>query len=134
MALAEPFQTSPDDPADDHLLDPETEAAIDAALERARLEPELPTVVEAVFHPGPVHNYLMVRLSDGRRLLIPREMLTELAGATDEELEDIRIPQPATFIYWPQLDEGLHVHEFLAHRWPVAGPGAGFSWPEERAA
>ena len=98
-------------------LDPELEAEIDVALERAQLAPEPPYVLEAVFHPEPELQFLMLKLSTGRRLLIPREELLALRNATDEQAQDIRILSSATTIYWPQLDDGLHVPEFLEHDW-----------------
>ena len=122
MALAEPVQTYDEDPLDDAPLDPETEREIDAALERARLAPEQPCILEAVYHPGPTHSYLMIRLSDERRLLIPREELPEIANATEEQIADMRIPQPANTIWWPQLDDGLYLPEFLVHRWHTEKP------------
>ena len=122
MALAEPVQAYIEEPLEDLPLDPETEAEIDTALERARLAPDQPSILEAVYHPGPVHSYLMVRLSDERRLLVPREDLPELANATDEQIADMRIPQPANTIWWPQLDDGLYLPEFLAHRWHTGKP------------
>ncbi len=122
MAVAESPQTHVEDALDDIPLDPETEADIDAALERARLAPEEPSILEAVYYPGPVHNYLMVRLSDGRRLLIPRETLSELQDATEAQIHDMRIPLPANTIWWPQLDDGLYLPEFLAHRWHTEKP------------
>ena len=134
MAVAEPIQSYDDDPLDDEPLDPETEAAIDAALERARLAPPQPDILEAVYYPGPVHDYLMVRLSDGRRLLIPRETLSELLNATDEQIHDMRIPQPANTIWWPQLDDGLYMPEFLAHRWHTEKPVSECPFLESKAA
>jgi len=79
------------------------EAEVDAAMEAARNAPELPTIIEASYHPEPGLEFLKLRLSDGRRLLIPREELGELKNATAE--------------HWPQLDDGLQLEDFLEYRW-----------------
>ena len=102
---------------DRHSNDLTTDEEIDAALERARSAPEPPRVLEAVFRPEPELQFLMLKLSTGRRLFIPREELLALRNATDEQAQDICILNPATVVYWPQLDDGLHVPEFLQYSW-----------------
>src|ERR1039458_9582740 len=59
-----------------------TDEEIEAALEEARNAPEEPLIIEAAYRPEPGLEFLMLRLSDGRRLLIPREELDELKNAT----------------------------------------------------
>lgn len=94
-----------------------TEEQIDAALEEARFAPEEPRIVEAVFRPEPGLDFLMLKLSDGRRLLIPREELGELKNATPAQASEIVIGPNGTDIYWPQLDDGLYLPDFLEYRW-----------------
>ena len=94
-----------------------TDEEIDAALEKARNEPPETTIVEAAYHPEPGLEFLMLKLSDGRRLLIPREELSELTNATPEQAADLQIGPHGVDIWWPQLDDGLYLPDFLEHRW-----------------
>ena len=59
----------------------------------------------------------MLQLSNGRRLLIPREMLGELKDATPEQAADLQIGPHGVHVWWPQLDDGLYLPDFLEHRW-----------------
>jgi len=94
-----------------------TDADIDAALERAKAFDSFPRIVEAAYRSGPGLDFLMLRLSDGRRLLIPREDLGELKNATPEQAADLTIGPNGVDIYWPQLDDGLYLPDFLEYRW-----------------
>jgi hypothetical protein len=44
--------------------------------------------VEASYRPEPGLEFLMLKLSDGRRLLVPREELGELKNATPQQAAD----------------------------------------------
>jgi len=103
-----------------------TDEEIDAALEAARNAPEIPLLVEATFRPEPGLNCLILKLSDGRRLLVPREDLDELDGATDEQAKEIVLVPTRTGLWWPQLDTGIELSHFLEYRWgtPKAEPSA----------
>jgi hypothetical protein len=94
-----------------------TDEEIEAALEEARNAPEEPLIVEAAYYPEPGLEFLKLRLSDGRRLLIPREDLHELKNATAEQAKDLFIVPTATAVWWPQLDDGLYLPDFLEYRW-----------------
>ena len=94
-----------------------TDEEIDAALEAARNAPEEPLVVEAAYRGEPGLEFLMLKLSDGRRLLIPREELGELKNATVEQATDLIIVPTGSAVWWPQLDDGLYLPDFLEHRW-----------------
>jgi hypothetical protein len=94
-----------------------TDEEIDAALERAKEFDSFPRIVEAMYRPESGLEFLMLRLSDGRRLLIPREELGELKYATPEQASDLRIGPNGVDIWWPQLDDGLYLPDFLEHRW-----------------
>jgi hypothetical protein len=100
-----------------HPNDLTTDEEIDAALEKARNEPPEITILEASYHPEPGMEFLMLKLSDGQRLLVPKEQLGELKHATPEQAVDLRIGQHGVDIWWPQLDDGLYLPEFLKHRW-----------------
>jgi hypothetical protein len=94
-----------------------TDEEIDAALERAKEFDSFPRIVEAIYRPEPGLEFLMLRLGDGRRLLIPREELGELQHATAEQASDLKIGPNGVDIWWPQLDDGLYLPDFLEHRW-----------------
>ncbi len=98
-----------------------TDEEIDAALERAKAFDDFPRIVEAAYHPEPGFEFLMMKLSDGRRLLVPREELSELKNATPEEAKDLQIGPHGLDIWWPQLDDGLYLPDFLEYRWVKAG-------------
>lgn len=100
-----------------HPNDLTTDEQIDRAIEEARLLEDEPRILEAVFRSEPGLDFLMLRLSDGRRLLIPREELSELKNATADQASEIVIGPNGSDIYWPKLDDGLYLPEFLEHRW-----------------
>jgi len=98
-----------------------TDEEIDAMLERSKEFDSFPRIVEASYRPADA--FLMLRLSDGRRLLIPKEDLPELKNATDEQAMEIKILPTGTGIWWPQIDDGLYLPTFLEHRWGKVGRG-----------
>jgi hypothetical protein len=100
-----------------HPNDVTTDEEIDAAFERAKAFDSYPAIVEAAYHPEPGMEFLMLRLSDGQRLLIPREQLGELKNATPEQAKDVQIGPDGVDVWWPQLDDGLYLPDFLEHRW-----------------
>ncbi len=100
-----------------HPNDLTTDAEIDAALERAKQFNSFPTIMEAVYHPEPELRFLMLRLSNGQRLLIPRESLGELKNATEDQAANLEIGPEGLDIWWPELDDGLYLPDFLEHRW-----------------
>lgn len=96
----------------------ETWESIDAALEEARNAPEEPTLVEATYHRD--LDLLLLKISDGRRLAIPREDIQVLADATPDQVADFRIDPPFVDIWWPQLDEGIYLPNTLEGRYGSA--------------
>ena len=94
-----------------------TDEQIDAALERAKAFETFPRIAEATYFTQPQLRCLMLRLTNGQRLLIPTEMLGELKEATDEEAADVLIGPQGLSVWWPQLDDGLYLPDFLEHRW-----------------
>jgi hypothetical protein len=99
-----------------------TDEEIEAALEEARNAPEEPLIVEAAYRGEPGLEFLMLRLSDGRRLLIPREELDELKNATPEQASELFIVPSGTGVWWPQLDDGIYLPNLLEER---SGTGRG---------
>ncbi len=100
-----------------HPNDFTTDEEIDAALERAKAFDTFPRIVAAAYRPDPGWECLMLRLSNGHRLLIPKEVLGELNSATAQQATDLRIEHLGLSIWWPQLDDGLYLPDFLENRW-----------------
>ena len=94
-----------------------TDQEIEAALEEAHNAPEEVMIVEAAYRPEPGLEFLMLRLSDGRRLLIPREERGELKNATAEQAGNLFIVPTGSAVWWPDLDDGLYLPDFLEFRW-----------------
>ncbi len=92
-----------------------TDEYLDAALDRAAALTGEPLIVSAAFHRE--LECLILKLTDGRRLLIPREELAELKDATVEQASNITIVPTGSGVWWPQLDDGLYLPEFLDSRW-----------------
>jgi hypothetical protein len=90
---------------------------IDAALTQARNAADELHILEAEFHSQPGLEFLRLKLSNGHLLLIPREELGELKSATTAQAMDLKILTPGAAIWWPQLDEGLYLADFLQYRW-----------------
>jgi len=90
---------------------------INGANEPAKGFTNEPHIVQAAYHPGPGLELLILTLSDGVRLLVPREDLSELKSATSEQILDLKILPNGTAIWWPQLDDGIYFPEFLEFRW-----------------
>ena len=100
-----------------HPNDLTTDDDIDKALSRAKSFDAFPRIVEAVYRGEPGLDFLMLRLSDGQRLLVPREMLSELRNATTAQAMDLQIGSQGLDVWWTQLDDGLYLPDFLEHRW-----------------
>jgi hypothetical protein len=93
-----------------------TEAEIAAALDAARAAPEEPRIVEASYHPDPDLDLFVLKISDGRRLVLPRENLQALVGATAEQAADFVVGPHGTDIWWPQVDAGHYLPNLLEGR------------------
>ena len=98
---------------DRHPNDLTTDEEIERALEYARNAPEEPRIVEATYHPGRGLDLYVLTISDGRRLVLPREDLQFVAGATPEEAADFTIEPGGVHLWWPRLDEGFRLGGLL---------------------
>lgn len=84
-----------------------TDAEIVAALENAKVHDSEP-VARKVEHI-PELNLLIVRLSNGRRLVLPLEDVQGLVNATHEQIQKYELLGHGTGISFPQLDVDLYV-------------------------
>lgn len=90
-----------------------TDAEIDRAIGRARNLEDEPRVLEVEYQSAPELDLLILKLSDGRRHLIPREDLQGLQGATREQIENVEILGNGTGLHWPALDLDHYVPSLL---------------------
>lgn len=92
-----------------------TDADIEAALEEARNAPEESLAIAAEYVGGRA-DVVLVRMSNGVRLAIPREDLQGLQDATEAQLAQIEI-WGGTGLSWPQLDVDHYVPALLEHKY-----------------
>jgi hypothetical protein len=90
-----------------------TDAEIDRAIERAKILRTQPLVADVEYRPGAGLDLLILKLTDGRRHLIPREELQGLQSATKEQIARIEILGGGTGLHWPDLDVDLYVPGLL---------------------
>jgi hypothetical protein len=94
-----------------------TDEELDAAIAQSRAQGELPRIVEATYYPEPNLDLFVLKISDGRRLVIPRESIQPLAGTTPEEAAEFTTAPLGSHLWWPKLDAGLHLSGLLEHRY-----------------
>ena len=90
-----------------------SDAEIDRAIERAKKAGRGPLATGVEFKSGPGLDLLIVRLSDGRRYVIPREELQGLQSATEEQIGRVEILGGGTGLHWPDLDVDMYVPGLL---------------------
>ena len=90
-----------------------SDAEIDRAIEHAKNVQSEPRVTEVEYRPGPRLDLLILKLSDGRRHLIPREDLQGLQSATKEQIARVKILGKGTGLHWPALDVDFYVPGLL---------------------
>ena len=91
-----------------------TDVEIDAALERARTAPAEHKITEATYHRE--LDLFVLKISDGRRLVFPRENLQALYGSIPEQAARFEVGPLGTNIWWPELDEGHYLPNLLEGR------------------
>ena len=96
------------------VLDLTTDEDIDAALEDARDLPPLPQALSAEYNRAA--DVIILRIDNGRRLVIPREEMQGLRDATPEQISQIEI-FGGTDICWPQLDLDHYLPSLLEGRY-----------------
>jgi hypothetical protein len=92
-----------------------TDAEIDRALLRAGALEGEPRVVAVEYRPGAGLDLLILKLSDGRREIIPREDLQGLENATREQVAQVEILGKGTGLHWPELNVDHYVPGLLKH-------------------
>jgi hypothetical protein len=92
---------------------PTSDAEIDRAIEHAKTIPGEPRVTEVEYRPGAGLDLLILKLSDGRRHMIPREDLQGLQSATKEQIAGVEILGNGTGLHWPALNLDHYVPSLL---------------------
>jgi hypothetical protein len=90
-----------------------SDAEIDRAIERAKNLRDEPPVAEVEYRPGAGLDLLILKLTDGRRQVIPREELQGLQSATKGQIAEVKIVGGGTGLHWPSLDVNLYVPGLL---------------------
>src|ERR1700681_3750236 len=90
-----------------------TNAEIDCAIEQAKSLQNESRVTEVEYRPGPGLDLLILKLSDGRRHLIPREDLQGLRSATKEQIAGVEVLGKGTGLHWPALNLDHYVPSLL---------------------
>lgn len=92
-----------------------TDAEITRALRAAKQLTDEPRVVQVEYRPGHGLDLLILKMSDGRRVLIPREDMEGLQHARREEIAEVEISASGTALHWPRLDLDYYVPNLLRH-------------------
>jgi len=90
-----------------------SDAEIDRAIERAKKLRAQPLVVEVEYRSGTGLDLLILKLTDGRRHVIPREELQGLQSAPKDQIARVEIVGGGTGLHWPSLDVDLYVPGLL---------------------
>lgn len=91
----------------------EIDAEIDAALERARLDPEPDPPMAVAAEYDARLDLVILSIDNGRRLVLPRKELQGLENATEPQLAQIEI-FGGLDIAWPQLDVDHYLPSLMA--------------------
>jgi hypothetical protein len=90
-----------------------TDEQIDQAIARAACLSEGPRAMTIEYRPG--LNLFILRLSNGERLVLQRELLEGLQSATRHQLANVEITPQGSGLHWPDLDVDLYVPSLLRH-------------------
>lgn len=90
-----------------------TDGEIDRVIARARQVRDEVLVKEVEYKFGPGLDLLVLKLSDGRRHVIPREDLQGLESATKQQISHVEILGGGTGLHWPELNVDLYVPALL---------------------
>jgi hypothetical protein len=90
-----------------------TDSEIDRAIARARRLRGEPLATAVEYKSGPGLDLFEIKLSDGRRCLVPREDLQGLQSGTREQLARVEIVGGGTGLHWPDLDVDLYAPALL---------------------
>ena len=90
-----------------------TDDEIDATIAKASAIANEPRVLEAAYVSTDGLDSLVLKMSNNRRKLIPREEIQGLSDAPPESLSNIEVSPNGTSLRWPLLDVDLYVPPLL---------------------
>ena len=90
-----------------------SDAEIDRAIERAKRLRAQPLAAEVEYRSGAGLDLLILKLTDGRRHVIPREELQGLQSAPKDQIAQVEIVGGGTGLHWPSLDLDFYVPGLL---------------------
>ena len=90
-----------------------TDEQIDRAIARAASLPMEPGAVSIEYRPG--LDLFIVRLSNGERLVLQRELLEGLESGNRRQLANVEITPQGSGLHWPDLDVDLYVPNLRRH-------------------
>jgi hypothetical protein len=90
-----------------------TDAEIERAIQRAHTLRNEPLVTSVEYKPGPGLDLIILKLSDGRRHAIPRELLQGLESGTSSQIANVEIVGRGTGLHWRDLDVDLYLPALL---------------------
>jgi hypothetical protein len=93
--------------------DAEFDAQIDAWFDKYGGQEDDFLFVKTVEHDERL-NVLVIKISNGRRLVLPVEEIEDISGATHEQLSNYELIGPATGIEFPAIDVGLSLEALMA--------------------
>ncbi len=101
---------------DRHPNDLTTDTEIDQAIEAAKQYDNDPRAISVEYIGGKA-DVVVIRLSTGGRLTIPREELQGLEEATEAQLSEIQLWGGGISLSWPQLDVDHYLPHLMEHRY-----------------
>lgn len=93
-----------------------TDEDIDAWLEEARNDTSSPDPAPTSAEYNRALDVIVIKIDNGTRLVIPRELMEGLEDATPEELADIEIIG-TQIIGWTTLDVHHHIERLMAGKY-----------------
>jgi hypothetical protein len=90
-----------------------TDEQIDQAIFSAARSPEEPRALSIEYRPS--LDIFILKLSNGERLILQRELLEGLQIATRRQLTNVEITPQGTGLHWPDLDADLYVPNLRRH-------------------
>ncbi|MBX7158259.1 MAG: DUF2442 domain-containing protein [Verrucomicrobiae bacterium] len=61
----------------------------------------------------------LLKLNDGRKVIVPYECYPLLARATSEQRQKVEIYAQGRMLHWPLIDEDIEVEHILEGKMPV---------------
>jgi Protein of unknown function (DUF2442) len=90
-----------------------TDEQIDRAIARSASLPEEPRAVSIEYRSG--LDLFIIKLSNGERLVLQRELIEGLQSATRRQLANVEITPQGSGLHWQDLDVDFYVPNLRRH-------------------